>query len=150
MTFKHYKLFEVLSRHIADFSINSLVLDKNIIWISTWSKGIWFFDKTSGNCLPYEKEKTGYINFLFKDRDNKFWYSPESKGLILMNGNNQINYQFDDFDRNSLSSNLLSGIFQDRQGNLWITSKLGELNCVILDNPFHNWYKNPNSVNGLS
>jgi len=150
MTFRHYKLFDVLSHQTADFSVNSLVLDKNLIWISTWSKGIWIFDKTSGSCSPYKMENNQYINFIFKDNNNKFWYSPESKGLVMVDGNNQVNYQFNEYDRNSISSNILSNIFQDRQGNLWITSKQGELNYVILDNPFQNWYKNPNSVNGLT
>ena len=145
MKYKHYKLFDVSSHETADFSVNCLVLDESNIWISTWSKGIWIFDKTSGKCRPYEVEKNQYINFILKDNKNRLWYSPESKGLVLVDGEKRINYQVDDFDRNSISSNLLSNIFQDRQGNLWITSKLGDLNYVIPDNPFHNWYKDPSS-----
>ena len=150
MTFKHFRLFDVLSNQTANFSVNSLVFDKNLIWISTWSKGIWIFDKTTGKCQPYQRENDQYINFIFKDNNNRFWYSPESKGLVMLDGNNQIRYQFNEYDRNSISSNLLSNIFQDQQGNLWISSKLGDLNYVILDNPFQNWYKNPNSINGLT
>ncbi len=150
MSFKHYKLFDVLSHETADFSVNSLVVDNNLIWISTWSKGIWIFDKTTGECKPYTKEKSKYINFVFKDNKNRLWYSPESKGLILIDGRNEVHYQFDDFDRYSLSSNSLSNIFQDKQGNLWLASKQGDLNYFILDNPFYTWYKNPNSIQGLT
>ncbi len=150
MTFRHYKLFDILSHQTADFSVNSLVVDNNLIWISTWSKGIWIFDKTTGECRPYTKEKSKYINFVFKDNKNMLWYSPESKGLILIDGNNDVHYQFDDFDHYSLSSNSLSNIFQDRQGNLWLASKQGDLNYFILDNPFYTWYKNPNSIQGLT
>ncbi len=150
MTFKHYKLFDVLSHQTTDFSINSLVVDGNFIWISTWSKGIWIFDKTTGLCNPYSEEKERYINFVFKDNKNRLWYSPESKGLILIDGKNEIHYQLNDFDRYSLSSNSLSSIFQDNQGNLWLASKQGDLNYFILDNPFYTWYKNPNSIQGLS
>ena len=150
MSFKHYKLFDVLSRETADFSVNSLVVDNNLIWISTWSKGIWIFDKTTGECKPYTKEINKYINFVFKDNKNRLWYSPESKGLILIDGRNEVHYQFDDFDRYSLSSNSLSSIFQDKQGNLWLASKQGDLNYFILDNPFYTWYKNPNSTQGLT
>jgi signal transduction histidine kinase/ligand-binding sensor domain-containing protein/DNA-binding response OmpR family regulator len=150
MTFKHYKLFDIYSQHTADFSINSLILDKNNIWFSSWSKGIWIFDKTTGKCRPYEKEKSQYINFLYKDDKNRLWYSPESKGLVLVDGDKKFNYQVDDYDSNTLSSNLLSNIIQDRQGNLWVTSKQGDLNYIILDNPFYKWYRNPSLVNGLT
>jgi signal transduction histidine kinase/ligand-binding sensor domain-containing protein/DNA-binding response OmpR family regulator len=148
--FKHYTLFYVSGHVTADFSVNSIVLDNENIWISTWSKGIWIFNKTTGSCRPYENEKSQYINFIFKDNKNRFWYSPEFKGLMLVDGKRQINFKEDDFNRNSISSNLLSNIFQDKQGNLWLTSKLGDLNYVVLDNPFYNWYKNPNSKYELS
>jgi signal transduction histidine kinase/ligand-binding sensor domain-containing protein/DNA-binding response OmpR family regulator len=150
MTFKHYKLFDVLSHQTADFSVNSLVVDNNSIWISTWSKGIWVFNKTTGTCSPYTKEKSRYINFVFKDNKDRLWYSPESKGLILIDGKNEIHYQYDDFDRYSVSSNSLSNIFQDIQGNIWLASKQGDLDYFILNNPFYSWYKNPNSTQGLT
>ncbi len=150
MTFKHYRLFDISSRETADFSINSLVLDNDKIWISTWSKGIWIFDKTRGTSRPYENEKSRYINFIFKDTKNRLWYSPEYKGLVLIDRQKQISYEEDDLDQNSISSNLLSNIFQDREGDLWITSKLGDLNCVIPDSPFRNWHKNPNSKFALT
>lgn len=150
MTFQHFKLFNVLSNQTADFSVNSLILDNNSIWISTWSKGIWIFDKNTGECVPYSKEKSKYINFIFKDNRNRFWYSPESEGLKMINGNNIINYRYNDFDRYSLSSNSLSNYFQDKQGNLWFTSKQGDLNYFIIDNPFYSWYKSPNSIHGLT
>jgi signal transduction histidine kinase/ligand-binding sensor domain-containing protein/DNA-binding response OmpR family regulator len=150
MIFKHYKLFDVLSHQTTNFSVNSLVIDNNLIWISTWSKGIWIFDKTTGRCIPYMKEKSNYINFIFKDNKNRLWYNPESKGLVLIDGKTKVMYQYDDFNRYSISSNSLSNIFQDRQGNLWIASKQGDLNYFILDNPFYTWYKNPNSIQGLS
>jgi signal transduction histidine kinase/ligand-binding sensor domain-containing protein/DNA-binding response OmpR family regulator len=150
MKFNHYSLFHVSGHETADFSVNSLVLDNENIWISTWSKGIWIFNKTTGICRPYENEKSQYINFIFKDNKNRFWYSPEYKGLMLVDGKQQINFKEDDFNRNSISSNLLSNIFQDKQGNLWLTSKLGDLNYVVLDNPFYNWFKNPNSEYELS
>ena len=150
MTFKHYRLFNVSSHQTADFSVNSLVVDNNLIWISTWSKGIWIFNKTTGTCSPYTKEQRKYINFVFKDNKDRLWYSPESKGLILIDGKKEVHYQFDDFDRYSLSSNSLANIFQDIQGNIWLASKQGDLNYFILDNPFYSWYKNPNSIQGLT
>ncbi|RJP63367.1 MAG: response regulator [Ignavibacteriales bacterium] len=150
LTFTHYKLFDVSSTTVADFSVNNLILDGNKIWISTWSKGIWIFDKSTGKSYPYEKEKSQYVNFIFKDNRNRIWYSPESKGLIMFDGKNEVNYQFDDYDRYSLSSNILADIFQDKQGNLWLANKQGDLNYLKLNNPFHSWYKKPSSFYGLS
>ena len=150
MTFKHFKLFDVLSNQTADFSVNSLMLDNNLIWISTWSKGIWIFDKETGKCVPYLKEKSKYVNFIFKDNKKRIWYSPESEGLVMIDGKNEVNYRYNDFDRYSLSSNSLSNYFQDIQGNLWFTSKQGDLNYFIIDNPFYSWYKSPNAIHGLT
>ncbi|HVO72914.1 MAG TPA: two-component regulator propeller domain-containing protein, partial [Ignavibacteriaceae bacterium] len=149
-SFIHYKLFDVASHQAADFSVNSLVIDKNIIWISTWTKGIWIFDKITGKAHPYLKESSQYINFFFKDKNNRYWYNPEGGGLVLISGNNKTEFKFNDFDPYSLSSNSLSGIFQDRQNNIWITSKQGDLNFAILNNPFYSWYKNPGSQQGLT
>ncbi len=150
MVFKNYRLFHVSGQETANFTVNSLVLDNDNIWISTWSKGIWIFNRNSGTSHPYDNEESQYINFVFKDNKNRFWYSPEYKGLVLLEGKKKVIFKEDDFNRNSISSNLLSGIFQDMQGNLWITSKLGDLNYVELNNPFRNWYKRPNSKYELS
>jgi signal transduction histidine kinase/ligand-binding sensor domain-containing protein/DNA-binding response OmpR family regulator len=150
MSFKHYKLFEIASQQAADFSVNSIVLDKNLIWISTWTKGIWIFDKITGKAHQYEKESSQYINFFFKDNNNRYWYNPEGEGLVLINNNTKINFKFSDFDPYSISSNSLSSIFQDKQNNIWITSKQGDLNFAVLNNPFYSWYKNPGSQQGLT
>ena len=149
-TLQHFKLFDVSSLQTLNYSVNSLVIDKNIIWVSTWSKGIWLFNKSTGRCTPYTKEKSKYINFVFLDSKKRIWYSPESQGLVMIEGNKKITYQSNDYDQNSLSTNSLSNIFQDRQGNLWLTSKRGDLNYFILDNPFYTWYKNPNPIEGLT
>ena len=150
MTFKHYKLFDIPSWFTADFLVTSLVSDDNKIWISTWSQGIWIFDKATGKCNPYEKENNRYINFIYKDSRGKIWYSPEHKGLVLLNGSEKNIYQFDDYDNYSLSSNSLAAMFQDKQENLWLASRQGDLNYAILDNPFTTWFKNPNSAHGLT
>ncbi len=150
MTFQYFKLFDVLSNQTTVFSIVSLMLDNNLIWISTWSKGIWIFNKTTGKCVPYLKEKNKYINFIFKDNKNRIWYSPESEGLVMIDGNKEVNYRYNDFDRYSLSSNSISNYLQDKQGNLWFTSKQGDLNYFITNNPFYSWYKSPNLIHGLT
>ena len=150
MTFKHYKLFDISSFETAVFGVTSLALDSDRIWISTWSKGIWIFDKATGTSRQYEDEKSRYINFIFKDKENRLWYSPESEGLVLIDGHKRIRYEEDKPYPNSISSNFLSSIFQDREGNLWITSKPGDLNYVIPNSPFRNWYKDPNSRHGLT
>ncbi|MFZ0456512.1 MAG: two-component regulator propeller domain-containing protein [Ignavibacteriaceae bacterium] len=150
MTFKHYKLFDVTSHQAADFSVNSIVIDNNLIWISTWTKGIWIFDKSTGEAYPYEKESSRYINFIFKDNKNRFWYNPEGDGLVLINGNHKSVFNSNDFDPYSLSSNSLAGMYQDRQNNIWLTAKQGDLNYAVLNNPFYSWYKNPGSEQGLT
>ena len=150
MSFKHYKLFDVTSHQAADFSVNSMVIDKNLIWISTWTKGIWIFDKLTGKAHPYEKENSKYINFIFKDNNNRLWYNPEGGGLVLINGDHKTVFNSNDFDPYSLSSNSLSHMYQDRQNNIWISAKQGDLNYANLNNPFHSWYKNPVSQQGLT
>ena len=150
MSFKHYRLFEVVSHQAADFSVNSIVIDKNLLWISTWTKGIWIFDKLTGKAHQYEKENSRYINFIFKDKNNRLWYNPEGGGLILIDGINKTIFNSNDFDPYSLSSNSLSGMYQDKQDNIWLTSKQGDLNYAVLNNPFYSWYKNPTSQQGLT
>ncbi len=104
----------------------------------------------TGKAQPYKKESSQYINFIFKDNKNRLWYNPEGGGLILINGNNKTVFNSNDFDPYSLSSNSLSGMYQDRQNNIWLTAKQGDLNYAVLNNPFYSWYKNPGSQQGLT
>jgi len=150
MSFKHYKLFDITSHQAADFSVNSIVIDKNLIWISTWTKGIWIFDKITGKAHQYEKESSQFINFIFKDKNNNIWYNPEGGGLVQINDDNKIEFKSNDFDPYCISSNSLSSIFQDRQNNIWVTSKQGDLNFAILNNPFKSYYKSPDAQQGLT
>ncbi|MGE4569225.1 MAG: two-component regulator propeller domain-containing protein, partial [Bacteroidales bacterium] len=85
-----------------------------------------------------------------KDRFNNIWYCPESKGLVVVGNTQKSVITSDDFDRFSISSNILSDIFQDKQGNLWITSIQGDLNYLKMGNPFFSLYKNPYSSYQLS
>lgn len=150
LSFQHYKLFDIASHQAADFSVNSLVIDNNLIWISTWTKGIWIFDKTTGKAHQYDKESSQYINFVYKDNNDRLWYNPEGGGLVLIKGNKKTEFISSDFDPYSISSNSLTKIIQDRQNNFWITSKQGDLNFAVLNNPFYSWYKNPGSKQGLT
>jgi ligand-binding sensor domain-containing protein len=49
MSFKHYKLFDVGSHQAADFSVNSLVVDKT--YLDKYLVKRWIFDKTTGRFI---------------------------------------------------------------------------------------------------
>lgn len=148
--FEHYKITVSEGNHLSFFTTSGIVKRENELWISSWGSGIWRFNIQTKQFSHYHNEKSQLIYYIYKDRFGNIWYSPASKGLVVISKNENKYLTFDDFDRFSISSNNLSDIFEDKQGNLWITSIHGDLNYLKVDNPFFSIYKNPYAMDKLS
>ena len=148
--FDHYELQGYDTNQATHFSLSGLTKRDNELWLSSWGHGVWRFSTVSKQFSRYDEEQNRLINFISKDRFNNIWYCPESKGLVVVGNTQKSVITSDDFDRFSISSNILSDIFQDKQGNLWITSIQGDLNYLKMGNPFFSLYKNPYSSHQLS
>ena len=74
---------------------------------------------------------------------NKLWFGTQSTGLFCMHINDNIklartkitNYQHHNYDKESLSSNFVSGITRDLKGRLWISTERGGL-CEMISGDY--------------
>jgi signal transduction histidine kinase len=69
---------------------------------------------------------------LIKSVANKIWISAEQTGLFICNYNAEVE-QFienDGYDINSLSSNLVLSIYQDKKNRIWLGTNNGGLNLL--------------------
>lgn len=149
--FKHFRLPFYNNNSTENF-INSLCVDGDKLWMTTWGKGVWVFDKKSQLSYPYEGIKSVFVNWICKDNKNTIWIGTESDGLVSIDKRRSTTtvYAHDDYNKNSLSNNSISCIFVDRQNNLWLGNKKGDMHYFIVDNPFRFWIRNPLNSSELS
>lgn len=63
----------------------------------------------------------GQVNHIFEDSHNIIWIA-SSNGLIKHNGSTSKLYSHDANNPNSIATNWIMDIIEDRNGNLWLTS----------------------------
>jgi class 3 adenylate cyclase/ligand-binding sensor domain-containing protein len=80
------------------------------------------------NVLDQAFEKTNIIDVLFLNEERMF-IATESNGLyqVLLEGDSVTVYQYnmDFFQKNTLLSDKINGLFQDGKGNIWVYSQRG-------------------------
>lgn len=149
---KHYKLPGFNNTNATDNFVNSICADGDSLWISTWGKGVWIFNKQTQMSHMFNGLKALQVNCVCKDKNNNIWIGTESDGLAFYDKaiKKTIFYVHDDHNPNSLSNNCVSTIFIDKQNNLWLGSKNGDMHYFIVDNPFRAWIRNPDDPQELS
>ena len=106
------------------FEVHSILEDRTgTLWIGT-SKGLFTFDYRSEHLVQFESVPAQTVSSLFEDRFGVIWIGlPHlSGGLIKIE--RRLNpftvYQHNPENSNSLANRGAGGIFEDRQGNLWV------------------------------
>src|SRR5688572_15161762 len=105
-------------------SINCLLQDRDgYLWIGTWS-GLIRFDGYSTTTYYSSREagkiKSNKIQTLYEDSKGNLWIGTHMGGLFRYNRNDDtfIHYAHNPSDPESLSSNNISKIQEDKDGNL--------------------------------
>jgi Signal transduction histidine kinase len=152
MRLQHYVLPGFNNTNATDNFINSICTDGDSLWISTWGKGVWIFNKKTQKKHQFNGLKTLQVNCVCKDKSNNIWIGTESDGLAFFNKADRKTtfYVHDDYNPNSLSSNCVSNVYIDKQNNLWLSSKNGHVHYFVVDNPFRSWIRNPADPQELS
>lgn len=128
------------------------------LWIGTLGGGLSYFNKSENKFITYVPVKTNLHSIssfqlvdVLLDRNGKFlWAASEDRGLNRLDIATGIFKRFTETnvnEDNSLSSNKLRCIFQDKAGLIWIGSEFNGLN--VLD-PKTDLIKKINTSNGLS
>ena len=109
---------------------------KGEIWIGT-SHGLNILDKRTGQFRrflydPADPKTIGgnTIQTLFKDSKGRIWVGTQGGGVCLFNRENESFECFSEID--GMSNNIVLGMLEDRNGNLWISTfnGLSKLNPI--------------------
>jgi class 3 adenylate cyclase/ligand-binding sensor domain-containing protein len=122
-------------RTSTDIVANKLIAHPNNKVLIATSIGILEYLPKTDDIILYKKNLTdkeidqaNIIDALFLDSDRLF-VATESSGLyqIISEGDSTIIYQYnmDFFQKNTLLSDKINGLFQDKKGNIWVCSQRG-------------------------
>ncbi|MCV9388955.1 two-component regulator propeller domain-containing protein [Reichenbachiella ulvae] len=122
-------------------------MNDGTLWVGTEGDGLFHLDgslaviesyNTSNGLLASDK-----IWSLTQDADNNIWIGTDGMGLFLLNQEGKLtNYQKDDQNQRSLSSNVIRCMFRDRQGDIWLGTYLGGVNYFNKKNNLFAHYRN--------
>ena len=96
------------------------------VWVSIPTGGFGLFRMVDGIAskpvLP--GFDTAQVRSLFVDREHSLWMATTNDGVYRLSGGRVDHFRSED----GLSSNAVSGFFEDREGNLWLSTSKG-LDC---------------------
>jgi ligand-binding sensor domain-containing protein/signal transduction histidine kinase/AraC-like DNA-binding protein len=120
------------SNSISNNNIYSLYQDKEgVIWVGT-TKGLNVYDPVNDAFHRISEMGLQYniIYGIYEDEYNTIWFLTYDKGLVGKNKNTGKWTRYTaDGKPNSLSSMKVISVFDDEQGNLWLGTDGGGLNC---------------------
>ena len=158
-TFKRFMFDAADPSSISGNNIYTMLKDRaGKLWIGTYGNGINLFDpktETFYRPLHNQKEevplnKLNRVLKIFEDSKNNIWIGTEGGGLELLNWRGKGNFSYtryknDPTNSESLSSDVVNTIMEDRRHNLWI----GTRNGVNQFNYKHKTFKTYRKKDGL-
>ncbi len=128
------------------------------LWIGTQTEGLIRLDPESGERVEFayateniSADSYRYVRSILIDNTGTLWAGTLSNGIALidMDGNSRrIKHNPD--DKNSLSSDRIWRIFQDKQNRIWVATDRG-LNLWLPDiQGFHHYRHDPSKPGSLS
>ncbi|MDF1546318.1 MAG: two-component regulator propeller domain-containing protein [Bacteroidales bacterium] len=136
-TFKTYQNIPGDEESLSNNIVRSITEDnKNNLWIGT-SQGLNSFNKETGKIQRWQMEGANNLNnniqCLLFDKQGRLWVGTFLRGLVKLEFTNDskveyTSYQADINDSTSLSSDQISGLLEDEEGNIWIATYGGGIN----------------------
>ncbi len=132
--FNHETLsFRFLDDVAAGTFIHALYEDnKRNIWIGTYGRGLFKYDRSSGICKKllsdkgdYESLRYEHVTSIFEDDSHRIWFTTEGNGFSYVDGETEEITRY--VPGKDIDFSIYSAMLQDGYGNLWITSTRGLL-----------------------
>jgi signal transduction histidine kinase/ligand-binding sensor domain-containing protein/DNA-binding response OmpR family regulator len=133
------------------------------VWVSTRNNGISKLNLFSnlfktGIIKDYDKNpvSSNKIMRLFEDSQSNFWIATAYGGIIktALNNTNMFNdfehFLFDSENKNSIGSNSIFEVYEDKDQILWFGADNGLNSYNPNDHSFKRYQNNPNDTNSIS
>lgn len=125
--------FRLVENQTSGNFIHALYEDsKGQIWIGTYGRGLYKYDRSSGSCKQilsdttyYGDLKNEYITSLYEDKDHNMWFTTEGNGFSLIDGETEAITRF--LPGRDVDFAIFCAVLQDSHGDFWITSTRGLL-----------------------
>lgn len=129
-SFTQYRNDPANSNSLSSDVIVSLCIDhKGLLWIGTYYGGLNSFDgKNFTRYLPTQDPfsiSARNVWEVFEDSRHQLWIGTLEAGLDLFNRETQKFVHYKNGDPNSVRSNYIAAIMEDREGNIWLGTSLG-------------------------
>ncbi len=119
---------------ISGNNIAAMTLDKDKdLWIGSWDGGLSCFEPRTGRFLTpasfladTNDRSPSFVVCMLTDSKGLIWFGTFDKGLDRYDKKTKsLTHFLHDSSRNSLSSNVINSIWEDKKGNIWIGTKSG-------------------------
>ncbi len=134
-------------------SVNALFEDREKnIWIGTWLDGLYRYDLTNKKLFHYLPQKVksnsisgNKISCIAQDNSGLIWIGTFNAGL---NKFNKSTGKFEHYSTlNGLPNDVIYGIIEDNQSNLWISTMKGLVKFTPKTNTFRIYSENDGLIN---
>ena len=109
------------------------------LWIATWGGGLNLFKRDENRFIRYQHNSNDpnglsdkVVRSIYEDKSGNLWFGTEVGGLNIYDPNLQkpddakfLHFQTDPMNHQSLSSNSVLSIYEDRSGIVWIGTNFG-------------------------
>lgn len=156
---KHFRKEPEIPGNVSDNYVNALSIEgDSVLWIGTIYGGLdrlCINDKDfkiKNYHLKYGQCPPSSILSMVADKRNNLWIGIENNGLLTINTQSGITYQYKEDEGNeySISSNLIRSIYIDDLNILWIGTIGRGVNFFDERNKhFERYKKNPYNINSL-
>jgi signal transduction histidine kinase/ligand-binding sensor domain-containing protein/DNA-binding response OmpR family regulator len=125
--------FKILDDVAAGTFIHSLYEDsKGNIWIGTYGRGLYKYDRSSESCRKIlvekgdnESQRNEFITSIFEGKNHKVWFTTEGNGFSYIDEVTEGVTRY--IPGKDIDFAIYCAMLQDGHGNLWITSTRGLL-----------------------
>lgn len=139
-------------------SVNSIKEGKNsILWLSTYEKGLFSFDKNSLKFKQYNHEivnnnsiNSDTLSDIVIDDNGSIWISFFTKGLCKFEPeeNQFTRFSNSNYQNNNILSDSIHALFKDKSGKIWIAFRNQKIAEIDPNNHYINYFRiNGDNVN---
>lgn len=107
-------------------AVISLLVEKDTVWVGSFERGLIRINRKTGEKIYYKNNDNKQISrqwsvhYIFRASGGNLWIGTESGGLISFNTNNGTFKAYTKED--GLINNIVNGIEEDNNRNLWLTT----------------------------